>query len=220
VITVGGFRAADVSHVAGILVGNPTRVTRDIAIPVVPTEELQRWACEQAALGRNVYHDQGALLHFAACVRSCGGDTGDLPIAAYGSDWLSFPEIAGKKDWPEEIVLCPYEDYLAAATFHPASIGVSVRGGYVPFVRGRRLWPPWRTIGLDRDNFPEIAVIEALAKAWDASLEEVLRVSLLRHRYPSDDPIEAERLSAVLRSVGVEGGLGDSSVIKMPKTAE
>lgn len=240
VITIGGFRTSDISFVAGILVGNPTRAVRDVAIPKVPAEEFQRWASEQAAVGRSLYDDPSpsALHEFAGCVRHCGGDTGDLPIAAYDSDWWTFPRIAGKKDWPEEIVLVRLPlradgtGFAIELTSLPRVMGVNIlsRGGGGP---GAEWWlPEWspqpavmQDVGLEPSFYYtlEMAVIEALAKAWDASPEEVLRVSWFRHRVRSDRN-EAERISAALRGAGfpmtmkAEQGAGvlSTSVIHRP----
>jgi hypothetical protein len=249
VVTVGGFRTTETKHVAGILVGNPGSAARDTAIPVIPTEEFQRWASEQAALGCKVCHDQTALIRLSECVRSCGGNTGNLPIAKYGSDWLNFKEIAGKKDWPEEILLlaliwdpksrldangdaiyeCEFkrvgDDFSQELIMsHPGILGIPPSFFHrEPEVVGLNRWawwsppvPPHLAFMSDIEIPPytyyslDMAVIEALAKAWDASLEEVLRA-------------EDERNHAVvLREIGVETEdlEWEVSVIRMPKRAE
>jgi hypothetical protein len=182
VVTVGGFRTSDVNLVAGILVGSPRRAARDVAVPVAPEEELRRWATEQAVLGTSVYSDLESLLELAACVTSCGGDTGDLPIAAYGPERLTFSQIAKKKDWPDQIVLStlPY----AYPDYAPPSGVLGVPGrSFIPWVRELRrldegLWPPrslyqafverpWSMRGAD---ILAKAVIEGLANAWGLRL--------------------------------------------------
>src|SRR5207248_2397326 len=50
VVTVGGFRATEISGIAGLLVGEAQTVSRDSALPIVPSAVLRHWASEQATL--------------------------------------------------------------------------------------------------------------------------------------------------------------------------
>jgi hypothetical protein len=46
-VTVGGFRSCPIHGIAGILVGGPQTVSRDLALPTLPREVLLQWAEEQ-----------------------------------------------------------------------------------------------------------------------------------------------------------------------------
>jgi len=80
-----------------------------------------------------LYDDPRELVRFAELVRSCGGDTDLLPIAAHGSEWVSVKGIAEKKDWPQEVFLVgsssliyrePHEPFL----LNPGILAVSMDG--------------------------------------------------------------------------------------------
>jgi hypothetical protein len=95
-ITVGGLRAARLSKVAGILLGEALTAARDSAWPLVPAEVLAEWATEQGKLimsAGTLVDEQKA--EAAEIILECGGDIGDLPIASVGDEWLT---SAGFKD--------------------------------------------------------------------------------------------------------------------------
>ncbi|MDP2601993.1 MAG: ATP-binding protein [Deltaproteobacteria bacterium] len=87
-VTVGGLRAARLSNVRGLLVGEPLTASRDSALPTVPLDVLAAWATEQAKL---ISASNASDEHKATCaeiVIECGGNPCSLPIAQWGGEWL------------------------------------------------------------------------------------------------------------------------------------
>jgi hypothetical protein len=192
-VTVGGLRSSDMYGIHGVLLGEPTRVSRDDALPVVEPDELARWASEQVDLVHTIVSDPEARLEYAEMVWRCGGDTGALPIAEGSNGFLAFRDIAAWRDPPDELVLIgPYDmrsvrrigqtltlnrDVLATEMARISIISSDSEDLWLP--RRRKVEHPyWDFYG------PTLvgAVIEALAAAWSASPEDVLRVSVYRPR--------------------------------------
>jgi hypothetical protein len=105
VVTVGGLRSCSLSGIAGVLAGVPTRASRDAARPVVSTDELRRWASEQATLISAMWDDARDKAACAQYIRLCGGDTGNLPIARFQGGWCSTAGIRSQKGLPDTVIL-------------------------------------------------------------------------------------------------------------------
>lgn len=93
VVTVGGLRAAAVSGIGGLLVGESQTVSRDIAMPTVTASALQRWATEQGGLLASSSLSAREKLRAAALVMGLGGEVGDLPIAVRDWEYLNSSEL-------------------------------------------------------------------------------------------------------------------------------
>jgi hypothetical protein len=154
-ITVGGFYVDTVAFPAGMFVGEPTRATRDRAVPLVTGEELARWASEQADLLASTSYAPELLMHCAALVRTCGGDTANLPIAkgwnAIGTNgWLTKRDIAGWSDSPAELCLVSprdIQDSLRKLRRELGSDYMEVHGSI------------WRHIGTDLFLDPSVLIV-------------------------------------------------------------
>lgn len=101
-----GMRAQPIMGLAGVIVGRPSRVTRDAALPVLESKSLSAWASEQARVFSRASAVPDEILLFAANhINAWGGDCGDLPIARGSKGWLSKRAISSWENPPKRIVL-------------------------------------------------------------------------------------------------------------------
>ena len=105
IVTIGGLKSCTLSGIAGVLVGMPLRASRDVAKPIVETDELKRWAQEQSTLVPSLWEEEKTQAACAQNIRLCGGDTGDLPICLNKGNWCSAMQIRSRKDLPNKVVL-------------------------------------------------------------------------------------------------------------------
>jgi len=185
VITVGGIRAVAMANIGGILIGTVETAARDTATPVVEGNELARWASEQSELVYKSFEGQLARLHGCAqIIRRCRGDVGNLPIARGTQGWLSTRQIQQWPNLPDELLLASDFEYkwemlnefvlndnvLMVTTSSPSIVS-----------QGNRFRPDsWPAFENRKDRFETIvlgAVVEALAKAWSSSTEDLVRSS-------------------------------------------
>jgi hypothetical protein len=189
-ITVGGLRASFARNdLAGILIGRSERAIRDQALPVADDETWATWASEQAGLVGNLSNDPSFLKGAARLIRRLGGNTGDLPVARGAGGWLSVRDILKWQDLPDEFLLVSdsYELRYAKLSLGEKVLSASSYGGSFPWrqrvipggSRGRYIRVHETAEGVRNIDSSSllVAVMEALAKAWGASFEEVLRAS-------------------------------------------
>ncbi|MBI3695313.1 MAG: hypothetical protein HY238_10825 [Acidobacteria bacterium] len=161
--------------------GIAAQARRDEAEITVPGEELARWASEQAELlGRELLgkpkRSRLEWLGCAAIVRGCGGNTGKLPIAFGSVGTKSFADISALRD--EQAVLVGD----TRVRYGPTSKSLATRFDSYQLLPG---WPTMPAFEEFRKSVPEAplsgsllaAVIEALARAWSATVEDVLHAS-------------------------------------------
>jgi hypothetical protein len=186
VVTSGGLVSDDIYFFQGVLIGETRRTARNEAEPVVDLDELAGWASDQAALVANLATDRETLCHCAAVIWQCGGQTGRLPIAESSDRLLTFDDICGWWDAPDELVVTDEADVWrrrragADVSLDPNVVAVSHGmllvtygyGGYIGWPRTKRQAPyPWWSyqaatlLG---------ALTEGLAKAWGVSVAGVL----------------------------------------------
>ena len=191
VVIIGGLTSCSLSGIAGVLMGVPTRASRDAAKPIVDDSELKRWAEEQSTLVPALWEDSKNQAACAKYIRLCGGDTGELPICRNNGRWCSATEIRLRADLPENVVLLDdftfdfrLEEYLESYTLNdnvfvvpisgipgllqcnvawPQDIHTNYVGGSTGFIN--------RTLGG--------AVVEAIAQVWGVDIESLLKVSSL-----------------------------------------
>ena len=89
VVTVGGFRADTLQHIAGVLCGETESVARNSAMPTVPAPVLREWAMEQAKLISLAKLSGEHKLEAASLVMLCGGDASELPVAIRDGEYLT-----------------------------------------------------------------------------------------------------------------------------------
>lgn len=110
-ITVGGFRAAGLSGIAGIFLGRSLKASRDSAELLLPLSALAEWANEQATLVRESFSDPEELADCAVTIELCGGDPGELPIIKWRKKWLTANELATLVNIPKSIAVIDTVDF-------------------------------------------------------------------------------------------------------------
>lgn len=191
VVIVGGLRACGLTSIVGVLVGQPFRAARDLAIPVVEPQELARWATEQADLIPSVFGSPEEQVQCAQIVRVCGGDTRDLPIALSQRGWLTFGDIWAWESLPDEVLVVGRGEVEHRRTIGDLALHDNVlaidhgRPGIIEApswaMRGEQ-WPrpesPAQGAELYDQQTLRGAVIGALAQAWSVTPEAVRNASL------------------------------------------
>lgn len=184
-VTVGGLSNGYMINMAGVLIGSSIRASRDIATPIVENDELSRWASEQAELVRTFHKKPDQQLHTANIIRNLGGDTGKLPIAYGAMGWMNYSDISNWQNLPDEILLAGIRYYSFDGLQVEGNVLVTERYRST-FFRSKSYgdeinWPASNIISVDGKqldvNTLKVAVIEALAKAWQSTLEEVISSS-------------------------------------------
>lgn len=190
IVTVGGLRASELSGIVGILLGEPYRASRDIAIPIIEQNKLNEWATEQAGLIVKVLSNPEQLSNIASVIKCLGGYTGDLPIALSSKGWVSSKHISERKNAPEEVLI------IQDAALHLAqkekgkiilndnvyAVNVGKPG---IFQWSRSHFINWPEIKIVHDNqhwqfhFNSLvgSIIEALSINWSCSVQEIVEAA-------------------------------------------
>jgi hypothetical protein len=92
-VTISGLRAARLSNVAGVLLGEAVTAARDAAQPIATREALAQWASKQARLIVASVKDEERQARSAEVVLECGGDVALLKFVKWGGDWLNAAEF-------------------------------------------------------------------------------------------------------------------------------
>src|SRR6185312_1172249 len=158
-VSVGGFRSATRSNnMAGVLLGSSYTASRDSARLLASTEEIARWASEQATLLSRSDVRPEAQARCAAIIANLGGDVGALAIGRAGYTWFSSEQVTA---WSREkqSVFMIEEDVGDFARRNGVNFNdnvLVVRGGlqFLP----QRPWGPSDSWG---------PVLHAIAKAWN-----------------------------------------------------
>ena len=95
-VTISGLRAAQLSNVQGVLLGEAMTAARDTAKPLATQEAMVLWATKQAdCIGESV-RDEERQARSAEVVLECGGGIGKLKIVKWGADWMTEREFEDK----------------------------------------------------------------------------------------------------------------------------
>jgi hypothetical protein len=182
-VTAGSFRAHEQIDIVGLLLGRPHLASRMTARPIAfgCTQGMSVWATGQSDLIPRLTDNLMVLAHYAGMIRTFGGDTGNLPIARSAAGILSFRDIAGNPDLPNEILLLEehwggYEepelpDNGLAVGAGRMKVGYDDSFKYDP--RRRAHHPRWDQYWMSLWD----ATIEAIAQSWGVPLQGVLEVS-------------------------------------------
>lgn len=92
-ITVDGFVTNELSGIVGVLKGNTERASRDVAIPIVSTSELDRWCMEQAQLLINMHCSEGIQMEIADFYCTLAQSPSGLMIARRKNCFVNFAQI-------------------------------------------------------------------------------------------------------------------------------
>lgn len=188
-VTVGGLFASRLQGIAGFIVGESTRASRDCASPVIPSKELARWATDQAALIPLLYQSAESQASAAQTIRICGGHTGDLPIVKHSGHWLSVAQIASL-ELPDKLVILDwftseYElKHAGDLVFHHGVFITNASG--LPAVFQDRSGAVYENRFKRGDGLPLTllgAVIEAAALGWGVELEAILATNNLDRQH-------------------------------------
>ena len=95
-ITISGLRAAQLSNVRGVLLGEAITASRDSAKPLATVESIAHWATRQAEIISASIKDEERQARCAEVVLECGGEIRDLKMIKWGSEWLSEGEFESK----------------------------------------------------------------------------------------------------------------------------
>ena len=187
IVTVGGFRASELSGIVGILLGEPYRASRDIAIPIIEQNKVNEWATEQAGLIVKVIRDPERLSDIASVIKRLGGCIGDLPIALNSNGWVSSKDISERKNTPEEVLIVQDASLSIAQSENGKIIlndnvyAVNVgrpgifQGGMSSFID----WPEFEFVHDNKHWQFHIyslvgSIIEALSINWSCSMQEIV----------------------------------------------
>ena len=188
--TVGVFRGWDWNwgYIAGLLIGNPTRASRDWshAIALDRLDALGDWATEQMSLVENELTNIGTIAQCALAIRGFGGDTGDWPIGRDSKGFFSYCSLAARGDLPDELELWDDHWGVSGTTFRPlAQNQLAVSTGFmrqlqisqdVSDPQKRANHPTWERCWMSL----WAATIEAISLAWRVPLQDVLECSQLK----------------------------------------
>lgn len=173
-VTVGGLTASTLLGIAGFIVGESMRASRDCAEPVLAKDKLAGWASEQAALIPALYAEPELQQSAAQIIRVCGGSTGDLPIAKRNGSWVSAVDIA-KMKLPDELVILDRftQDYELkhVQNFEPAfNVFITSANGLPSVFQSEHFGSVYGMSFNNEDGVPVTlagAILEAAATAWD-----------------------------------------------------
>lgn len=188
-VTVGGLFASPLQGIAGFMIGEATRASRDSASPAMPSAQLARWATEQASLVPSLYQTPESQASAAQTIRICGGYTGDLPIAKHSGGWLTAAQIESL-DLPKQIVILDwftseYElKHALDLVFHHGVFITNASG--LPAVFQDRSGAVYGSDFKRDDGLPSTllgAVIEAAAKGWGVEPAVVLAANSLEREH-------------------------------------
>ena len=105
VVTVGGLRSCGVSLIAGILIGEPSRIARDEARPVVHLDVLADWASHQADLLQKVDPQPEYLIGVVNRLIQCGGDPKGLPVGISSAGQTTIRQVGEMAEKHDEVLL-------------------------------------------------------------------------------------------------------------------
>ena len=185
VVTVGGFRADTLCHIAGVLRGETESIARNSAMPTVPAAVLREWATEQAGLIASAKLSGGHKLGAASLVMLCGGVASDLPLAIRDGEYVTvgtieslLSELSEVKVYEgDEIEYDEDDDVRPKAFKHEFIVSPTLflvpRGASPILMVGKQSWPECvADLYLpDRPKCCEDSFHSALKRAWGAEAE-------------------------------------------------
>ena len=104
-VTISGLRAARLSNVRGVMLGEAVTASRDSAKPLATEPAIASWATKQAELIGATVRDEERQARSAEVVLECGGDVKDLKIVQWGTHWMSESEFERKLHSSEELAI-------------------------------------------------------------------------------------------------------------------
>ena len=202
IVAIGNMRSGNLTGLAGVLLGAPTRAARDAVMPIAAPPVLGIWATEQSGLVRNLGVSDLEMHDCAGTIYRLGGDVGDLPIAYGRHGWLSAADIRQRVAELDRVVLISDTELRVHHDFDAVEVadGVLAVEKGVPSIFNplRPMWSPdrpldkyswdvafWPSIhghrtmpqGLMPSSL-ETLVCRCVATAWGVDFEAVLEASV------------------------------------------
>ena len=189
IVTTGGLRSSALVGVAGVLLGDSVRATRDALVPIIHDTDLETWATHQATMLAALDLQPEAQAELAAFVHLFGGDTATLTIAECTSGWVTAQNIRELKNPPDEVVIVngPAHEITKTLGLDELTLNsdVFLTSMDAPSVlqfgihESSSRWPD-RTSTSDiwyRQEALAGLIVEAMAAAWGVPVREVLEDS-------------------------------------------
>jgi hypothetical protein len=115
--TIGGFRSGTRISIAGVLLGESMRASREEAGLLVLPEELARWATEQAGLIASLKLAEAVRAKCARLIGCLGGSPINLPLCKADGVWLRLEELVEWSRSQESIIIIDESDEDKAKQF-------------------------------------------------------------------------------------------------------
>src|SRR5690554_2781890 len=93
IVTLGGLRSCELTGLIGIFKGKPARASRDIGVPIISFENLEKWATKQANRLHKLKLDFETQIECSSVIRVCGGSTEELKVAYHKTGCMSYSEM-------------------------------------------------------------------------------------------------------------------------------
>ena len=191
IITVGGFAASPLTGIVGVLKGNSYRASRDIGIPIVSQETLDKWVQNQVNYISKMKLNEELQLEFADVARKLCGDTGELKVTKHRDGTLSCNEI---KTFIEH---SNYDEYIliqdasvsiferensCKIDFNKNVFWCSVGSTAILQTRSSDSYVDWPSISYTTElGFHKTtlkgAVINSICEGWNCSLKDIIKSS-------------------------------------------
>ena len=185
-VTISGLRAAQLSNVQGVLLGEAMTAARDNARPLATQEAVALWATKQAGIIGESIKDEERQARSAEVVLECGGGVGNLKIVKWGADWMTEREFEEKLRSSSELAMnfdgeFSYdedEDSVHPKEFRDdfntsADVAVVLKHDGSILSVGNTTWPGSLTKQQRRQNCNVAAyVVDIIRREWGESVEE------------------------------------------------
>lgn len=178
-VTVGGLEACTMNSVGGILIGEPTRASRDTALPLVPLPFMKSWATDQGELLRKKRMSGEEIASVVEIVRTFGGITSAMHSMRVNGQWTTDEELISRAELQDSVfAVHGYEvdrfERLDGFKYDHPMVVVTNSGipSIIDTADGALLdWPPSTNAWSKRNvYFPKTGsghLCELLAKAWN-----------------------------------------------------
>ncbi len=192
VVTSGGLLAGILRGVLGVISGHSRRASRDLALPSLSNSMLSEWASRECNARLQEGHSKGVLYRCAQVINALGVEPAGLPIAKTDSGWVTSKEIeciAKSIDMAlivQDIAVDQLGGVVTSVNLNKGVFAVDLLTmTIIDFDPPMKLplWPPindeqdWTGHGKGFSRTLLGAVVRSLARGWECSVSEVLKVS-------------------------------------------
>lgn len=189
VVTIGGARSCNLSGIAGVLIGESERASRDIALPIISTTDLRGFVESQLEKLSNYTISDEIQIEYAQISRALCGKTGLTKIAQFRDGYLNYNELVDyvKQQNCEQYILV--QDAAISNYEREGNQKISLENNVfcmsmvIPGILqtknpySSRNWPKRAETYNFYDYTLKGRVIEAIADAWECTVEELYSFS-------------------------------------------